>query len=70
MRSESDNGKLLLSMNETAQLLGVSARTVWNITQPRGDLPCVRIGQGRKPRVLYSRKTLETWVAGKAGTAA
>lgn len=53
---------LLLSAREAARQLSVSTRTLWALTQPRGTLPCVRVGS----RVLYSRQTLVEWIAAQA----
>lgn len=36
--------RLLYRPDEAAELLGVSPRTLWSISQPRGELPVVRIG--------------------------
>ncbi len=47
----------LLTAEEAAKYLRVSARTVYTITQPRGPLACFRIG-GKGGRVLYSRAHL------------
>lgn len=35
---------LLWNSDSACQALGVSAKTLFNITAPRGDLPCVRLG--------------------------
>ena len=42
--------RLLVPAPEAAQSLSVCEKTLWSITEPRGDLPCVRIGR----RVLAS----------------
>ena len=34
---------LLLTSRQAAEALGVSSRTLWTITRPRGELPAVRI---------------------------
>ena len=47
----------LLTIKETAELLGVSDRTVWTLTD-RGELPCVRIGRS----VRYSIESLREWI--------
>jgi excisionase family DNA binding protein len=54
---------LLVDVKEAARLLGVSDRTVWSVTAPRGTLPCVRVGG----RVLYSPDTLREWVRSQQG---
>ena len=35
----------LLTVKQTADLLGVCTRTVWNLTAPRGPLAAVRVGR-------------------------
>jgi len=40
----SENDRWLLNCQETARLLGISTRHLWNLTYPRGPIPCVRIG--------------------------
>ena len=48
----------LLSVKETAHILGVSERTVWTMTAPRGKLVSCRLGN----RVLYSIKAIEKFI--------
>ena len=50
--------KLLLSAREAAAALSVCPKTLWSLTSPRGDLPCVRIGR----RVLYDLADLQRWI--------
>jgi excisionase family DNA binding protein len=50
--------KLLYSARETAAMLGLSQKTVWSISTPRGTLPVVRVGS----RTLYSKTDLEAWI--------
>jgi excisionase family DNA binding protein len=59
-RVDEQSDRLLLTANQAAKLLGVSRKTLWNHTVPRGErIPAVRIG-----RVLrYRRDTLERWIA-------
>jgi len=54
---------LLLTIREAAESLSVCEKTLWNYTRPRGDLPCVRIGN----RVLYDPEDLRRWIAGLKG---
>ena len=51
----------LLTARQAADLIGVSARTLWDWTSPRGDIPCIRPGKGRTVR--YSRLALDRWIA-------
>jgi excisionase family DNA binding protein len=50
--------KFLLSVAETAKALGLSRKKLWEITAPRGDLPCIRVGR----RVLYSPADVVAWI--------
>ncbi|MEX2287447.1 MAG: helix-turn-helix domain-containing protein [Planctomycetaceae bacterium] len=50
---------LLLGLRDAAKLLSVSEKTLWNHTKPRGQIPCVNIGQ----RVLYDPGDLQAWIA-------
>ena len=55
--------KMLLSTREAAAALSICEKTLWSNTQPRGDLPCVRIGT----RVLYHVADLTGWIESKKG---
>ena len=57
--------KLLLAAREAAEALSVCEKTLWSLTQPRGDLPCVRIGR----RVLYDVADIRKWIESKKGGA-
>ena len=48
----------LLSVRETAKVLGVSERTVWTMTVPRGRLVCCRLGS----RVMYSAAAIKRFI--------
>ena len=52
---------LLLSIREAARMLGISERTLWSLTAPRGPIKCVRTSA--TGRVLYSRQSLVEWIA-------
>ena len=56
--------KLLLTAREAAAALSVCEKTLWSITEPRGDLPCVHVGR----RVLYSVDDLRRWIDRKKTT--
>ena len=49
---------LLVSAAAAAELLGVSARTLWSLTHT-GDMPFVRMGR----RIMYSPESLRSWIA-------
>jgi len=58
MSQGNDGSRLLLSSQEAAAALSICQKTLWSITRPRGDLPCVRIGR----RVLYAVDELRRWI--------
>jgi predicted DNA-binding transcriptional regulator AlpA len=49
----------LLSASQAAKLLGISRKTLWNYSAPRGDIPVVT-GLGRVLR--YRRESLLRWI--------
>ena len=54
--------KLLLTPREAARALGISDRTLWALTEPRGPIPCLRIGtRGLCGAVRYRPVDLEQW---------
>lgn len=59
---------LALRPREAAQALGISPRTLWALTTPRGPIPCVRIGHGRRRSVLYPVDALRRWLSQQAGS--
>jgi hypothetical protein len=48
----------LRSVKDTAKYLGVSQRTLWAISAPRGPLPVVKIGT----RCLYDPVDLQRYI--------
>jgi len=57
---------LALRPREAAKALGISTRTLWKLTAPRGPIPCVRIGPGKRQSVLYPVGELQAWLARQA----
>lgn len=47
---------------EAAKALGISARTLWGLTAPRGPIPCLRVGRGKRRTVLYVVADLQAWL--------
>jgi hypothetical protein len=43
--------------------LGIGERTLWDLTHPRGPIPCVRT----RGCVLYPYHLLQAWLAEQAG---
>ena len=62
---------LALRPRETAKALGISPRLLWQLTHD-GQIPCVRVGSGKRRTVLYPTADLQAWLsrqaeAGKGG---
>ena len=60
---------LALRPREAAKALGISARTLWGLTDPRGPIPCVRVGSGKRKAVLYPTAELQAWLTRQAEAA-
>jgi hypothetical protein len=60
---------LALRPREAARALGISARTLWGLTAPRGPIPAIRVGHGKRQTVLYSVDALKAWLARESSTA-
>lgn len=50
--------RLLIPAREAAAALSICEKTLWSMTEPRGDLPAVRVGR----RVLYDPDDLRRWI--------
>lgn len=57
---------LALRPREAAKALGISERTLWGQTAPRGPLPCVRLGRS----VVYPVEALQGWLRQASSTPA
>ena len=57
---------LALRPRDAAKSLGISARTLWGLTSPRGPIPCLRVGHGKRQTVLYPVADLQTWLSRQA----
>lgn len=60
---------LALRPRDAAKALGISARTLWSLTAPRGPIPCLRIGRGKRRTVLYPVADLQAWLSRQVETA-
>jgi hypothetical protein len=49
---------LLVDSVEAARLLSISLRSLWGLTSPRGDMPCVKLGRS----VRYDVRDLVAWI--------
>lgn len=63
MAKQVDPLALALRPREAAAALGISARTLWGLTAPRGPIPCARVGAGKRQTVLYPVGMLQAWLA-------
>ena len=59
---------LALRPREAAKALGISPRLLWQLTKD-GQVPCVRIGNGKRQAVLYPLADLQAWLSQKANAA-
>lgn len=57
---------LALRPREAAKALGMSERTLWGLSAPRGPIPCLRIGHGKRQTVLYPVADLQAWLSRQA----
>lgn len=53
---------LSLRPKDAAKALGIGQRKLWELTSPRGPIPCVRVGCC----VLYPYHLLQAWLAEQA----
>jgi hypothetical protein len=53
---------LTLRRAQAAKAIGVCEKTLDNWTEPRGPIPCIRIGKGKRQVVLYSVAALQAWL--------
>lgn len=56
-REKTTDERIALKPREAAKMLGMSEKALWNVTLPRGNMPCVRLGS----RVLYFVHQLRQW---------
>jgi excisionase family DNA binding protein len=56
---------LALRPREAAKTLGISPRLLWQLTKD-GEIPCVRVGSGKRQTVLYPVRNLQAWLSQKA----
>jgi hypothetical protein len=67
MSNQLPSNRLLLSIREAADQFDVCERTIWALTQPRGPIPCVKLGR----LVKYDPRDLVAYIdAAKVGGAA
>lgn len=67
MANDTNQQPLAYRPREAAKVLGISERTLWQLTHD-GKIPCVRLGTGKRRAVLYPVAALQTWLTQAAGT--
>lgn len=60
---EEKNERLMLSIDQTAEILGISTSLMYQLSRTDG-FPVTKIGR----RSLISKKALEEWIDKKSGT--
>lgn len=57
--------RLLLTPRDAAKAMAVCEKTLWNLTQPRGTLPAVKLGRA----VRYDPADLQAFIGRMKGVA-
>lgn len=60
--SDKPTEPLALRARDAARLLSISPRSLWALSAPRGPIPCIRIGQGKRQIALYPLDGLRAWL--------
>jgi hypothetical protein len=60
---------LALRPRDAAKVLGISQRLLWDLTAPRGPIPVVRVGSGKRRACLYEVDALKVWLKQNAEAA-
>jgi hypothetical protein len=58
MSITNDLQPLLVKPHEAARMLGISARTLWGLSAPRGPVPVVKISRS----IRYDVLDLKRWI--------
>lgn len=66
--TENGLATLALRPREAAKALGISPRLLWQLTHD-GDIPCVRVGTGKRRTILYPTADLQAWLSRQAAQA-
>jgi hypothetical protein len=59
---------LAMRPRQAAKALGISPRLLWQLTKDR-QVPCVRVGNGKRQTVLYPLVELQAWLSNQAAQA-
>jgi hypothetical protein len=60
LRAAAEPPTLLLTARDAARALSISEKTLWSLTEPRGPIPMIRVGERS---IRYSVVALEKWIA-------
>ena len=63
MQTGNIQNPLALRRREAAKQLGISERSLFTLTKD-GDIPCRRVGSGKRRMVLYRVADLDAWLTG------
>ena len=61
MATDTVTTPLALRAREAAKALNISPRLLWQLTKD-GNIPCVRVGTGKRRTVLYPVTDLQAWL--------
>jgi excisionase family DNA binding protein len=62
--NETISNRLLLKPKEAALAMGISERTLWQLTKDK-EIPCVQIGGKIRQVVRYDPRALQAWIDSK-----
>ena len=65
MTTEATPAPLSHRPRAAAKALGISPRLLWQLTHD-GEIPCVRVGGGKRQTVLYPVAVLQAWLTRRA----
>ncbi|MGA2032822.1 MAG: helix-turn-helix domain-containing protein [Thermoguttaceae bacterium] len=65
MATQSVQSPLALRPRDAAKALGISPRLLWQLTHD-GQIPCVRVGNGKRRTILYPTADLQAWLSRQA----
>lgn len=68
MSTQSVQSPLALRSRDAAKALGISPRLLWQLTHD-GQIPHVRVGNGKRRTVLYPTADLQAWLSQQADRA-
>jgi hypothetical protein len=67
MATQSVQSPPALRPRDAGNALRISPRLLWQLTHD-GQIPCVRVGKGKRRTILYPTAELQAWLSGQART--